>query len=119
MPLPDSVAAADPTYKTATVANGAAVSGVVDLKGKVLVGIYVPAGMLPTPAVLTLRAGTDPAAVTSPLTDLAGADLSIPVAAGRYIPVDPGLTIGVRHVALVLGGVVTGATTFTLVLRGY
>lgn len=108
---------ADPSYKNAVVAGGSAVSAEVDLEGKVLVGIYVPPALNPDPSTLTLLVGSDTGVVNRVLTNLAGVDVTIPLAAGRYVPIDPALTLGVRYVILSLAANVVGAQTFKLVVR--
>jgi hypothetical protein len=89
-----------PISKTATIASGAAVSGVVDLAGCLLSGFIMPAAW--TAAVLTLDVSVDgtnlfPVFQTTSTTET---ELSYAVTINRAYPVDSSLFIGVRYVRL-------------------
>ncbi len=78
--------------------NGAALSDAVDLGGHTLVGIRMPAAW--TAAVMTFQAA-DPtgagAGTFYEVYDSDGNDREYTVTASDYIPVDPGLWLGVQH----------------------
>jgi hypothetical protein len=71
----------------ATIASGAALSGVVNVDGRRISGIIMPSAW--TAAALTFQVSAD-GVVYNDLYDEAGAEYSITVAASRYIGVDAG-----------------------------
>lgn len=91
---------------SATIANGASLSGAVDLAGLTLVGIEIDESGW-TAAALTFQASTDGTDYDD-LYDAAGEATvaSAQVAAGRYITLDPAKFQGVNHIKVRSG---TGA----------
>lgn len=84
-----------------TIANGAALSGLADLGGVVLVGIVMPAAW--TTAALTFSASAEPSTGSQTFSDLyvsGGTELSYTVVAAHYIAVDPANWYGIRFVKL-------------------
>lgn len=85
----------------------------LDLKGRVLVGVFLPAALDGTTLGFTVAetlAGTYVSLMS------AGSVVSITVAASRYIALDPDVFRGVRFVKPVVGAQ-TGAAVLTLVAR--
>jgi hypothetical protein len=100
--------------KTATIANAATTSEAVDLAGCVLCGVFLPAEFDNT--TLAFTAAPTLGGTYVAVRNLSGADLSITVAASRYVPLDPDMFAGLRFVKLVTGAQ-TGATVCTLATR--
>lgn len=76
---------------TATIADGAALSGAVDLRGTTLLGVMTPAAW--TAAAITFDVSID-GTTYAPLYDSTGAEVTIPsasiaTAAGRAFALDP------------------------------
>jgi hypothetical protein len=102
-----------PTVVPVTVADGATVSGAVDLRGRQLCGVYLPS----TAEGTTLGFQVSDALAGTYLTLMsAGAAVSLTVAASRYVALDPNLFLGVRFLKLVLG-TQTGASIINLAIR--
>lgn len=80
---------------TATIANGASLSGAVDGRGQALVGIAMPSGW--TAANLTLQASADGATYNN-VYDAAGTEYTITAAASRFIQVPVTSTQGFRSI---------------------
>lgn len=92
-----------------TVANGATNSSQIDLKDKTLLGLFMPAAFTGTTITFLtsqVLGGTD---VT--VTDGAGTDYSVTVAASKYVPVDPQKFLGVRFLKVKSGSTEGGART--------
>ena len=81
--------------QTATIANGAALSGAVPLGEKTLVGILMPAGW--DAAAMTFQGSVDDANF-SELVATSGSAISFTVAAGQLILVDPTTWRGITNV---------------------
>jgi len=106
----------------AVIANGASLSGVVDLNGHTLVGILMPGTW--TTAVLTFQAG-EPVAASYTLAnvyDQFGTEKTVQAAASRFIALDPSEWAAVRWLKVrsgTAGSAVNqgGARTVVLVAR--
>lgn len=83
---------------SATIANGASLSGVVDIgEGRVLCAIDMPADW--TAANLTFQASTASDGTYDNLYDQYGTEKTVTAAEDRYIPLDdPAFWLGVRYV---------------------
>jgi hypothetical protein len=98
----------------ATIANGQTVSSAVDLGGTTLCGLMMPAAF--TGVALTFQGsidGTNFAIVKG--SD--GNDLSLTVAAARYVKLNPVDFYGLRHLKLVSGSAEAAARDITLASR--
>ena len=103
---------------TLTIANGASLSGAVDLKGRKLVAIDMPSAW--TAASLTFQASPD--GVTYDDMYDGATERAITVAASRYMMLNIGDWIGVRFLKIRSGTAGTpvnqgGARTITLVVQ--
>jgi hypothetical protein len=92
-------------YKV-TIANGQTVSGLLDLKGVVLQGVFTPSAL--TGTVLKFQASRDGAAFVS-VRKSDGTEYTITVAPDRYTPVDPALFAGIRYLKVVSGSTEGGS----------
>lgn len=81
---------------TATIANGASLSGAVPIGEKVITGIVMPSAW--TAAALTFQVSVDDGTTWSDLYDSTGTEVNFPTAASRFVAVDPSLWLGVSHV---------------------
>jgi hypothetical protein len=79
--------------ETATIANGASLSGAVDLTAGVLVGIQMPTW---TAAVLTFQGSADDTTYTNVYTD-GGSEFTVQTASDRFVQVDPVDFVGIRY----------------------
>lgn len=109
--------------KTVTIANGASLSGEVDLEGFALVGIIMPAAW--TAAVLTFAAASGSGGTFNPVYDDAGVEVSAQAAAARSIGVDSAAVALASFRFLKVRSGTSGAAvnqdadrTITLVLKG-
>ncbi|MGB4101079.1 MAG: hypothetical protein WBK91_04145 [Alphaproteobacteria bacterium] len=105
---------------TAVIANGAALSGVVDSGGMRLVGILTPAAV--TGTQMTLQASPDRGVTFFDVYDAAGNEYVISVGVSRFIPLDPAATAGMRYLRLRSGTAASPvnqaqSTTLTLFFR--
>lgn len=82
-------------WEIATIANAASLSGAVNLKGRVIVGIMMPAAW--TTADLTFQASIDGTTYAN-IFDDEGDEVEVVAAAAIYIPINPSLWAGVRFV---------------------
>ena len=71
---------------TSTIANGQSLSGVIDLEGRTMVGIIMPAAW--TAASLTFQACATQTGTYSDLYDDSGIEVAVQAAAARAIAVD-------------------------------
>lgn len=95
------VAGAPLASATATIANGASLSGAVTLDGA-LVGILMPAAW--TAASLSFAASLDGTNFFPVVDGISGTEYSLTVAAGQFIAMEQlGLMVGVRQVKLQSG----------------
>jgi hypothetical protein len=102
------------TRFTATIANAATESGHVNLKGHTLLGIYIPVGFEGT--TITFEASPDDGATWLPVHDEDGNELTLTVAAGTFVKIDPSLLCGVDDVKLIVSAQ-TGSIILTLATR--
>lgn len=84
-----------PSGVSAVIANGASLSGAVDLGRNTLVGIVMPAAW--TAANLTFQVSAD-GVTYSDLYDNTGTEKSVTAAAGRFIFTVPADWVGIRFV---------------------
>lgn len=111
------------TMVTATIANGASLSGAVDIgSGLSLVGIVTPAGW--TTAVVSFQASTALDGTYVDLYKLDGTEMASPgsLAASHWHPLDPADFAGVRYLKVRSGTAAAavnqaGGDTLTLVVR--
>ena len=94
-PLHTTLTGSNPSESTATIANGASLSGAVDLAGKTLLGIIMPATW--TAANLTFQVSTDGITYYD-LYDNIGTEKTILSASNRFIFTVPADWVGVRYV---------------------
>jgi hypothetical protein len=99
---------------TAAIASGQTVSGAIDLKGLSLVGVHLPASF--TGTTLTFQAAETLAGSFGAVYK-DGADLSVAVAAGKYVVLNPADFAGVRFLKVVSGSAEGAARTLTLAIR--
>lgn len=78
-------------YKTATIANGASLSGAIDLDGSTVVGIVMPAAW--TTANLTLQMSHDDSTFNNVYDEL-GSEKTITASTSRYILLNPSDYLG-------------------------
>lgn len=91
------------TNLEATIANGQTTSGEIDLAGTTLCGLHIPAAFTGTTIKISAAAETDS---TFRTVMSAGADYSITVAAGKYVPIENlAILSGVRRIKLISGSV--------------
>ena len=107
------------TYLTATIANGVALAGAVELGGSALVGIQMPAAW--TAANLTAQISVD-GTTYQDMYDDEGNEVTITAAASRFIQLIPSEWAGVHYIKLRSGTTGTpvnqgAARTLTLVVR--
>lgn len=101
---------------TATIASSGTTSGVIDLGGATLCGIIVPAAM--TGSAISLQMSNDDTGTFVAVQDGAGSDLSLAIAASKYVPFS-NLTLmaGLRFIKLVSNSTEAAERTITLVTR--
>lgn len=85
---------------TATIANGQTESSTVQLGSFRLAGVFIPAAF--TGVALTFRGSYD-GTNFFPVHTAAGAALSVTVAAGRYVILNPDDFLGLRYIRFVSG----------------
>lgn len=96
----------------AVIANGGTVSDVLDMVGHTLCGIFIPAAF--TGVALTFQASPTATGTFVSVRDGAGAALTVTVAAGQYIPIDPKNFHGLRYLKIVSGSAEGAARTLTV-----
>ncbi|WP_424133847.1 hypothetical protein [Roseomonas chloroacetimidivorans] len=109
-----------PTLLSATIANGAALSGPVDLDDKSLVAIVMPGAW--TAAPLTFQCSVDNGATWNNVFDATGSEVSISAATGTHILIEPAKFVGAKLIRLRSGTSAApvnqaAARTITLVTR--
>lgn len=101
---------------TATIASSGTTSSAIDLYGAALVGIILPASMTGTAISLQMSNSISGTFVT--VQDGDGADLSIGIAASKYVPLNNlALAAGLRFIKLVSNASEAAQRTITLVTR--
>jgi hypothetical protein len=103
----------------ATIANGAALSGAIDLDGYTLCGIQMPSAW--TTANLTFQVSADGATYADVYSD-SGGEYTVTAAASRYIVLNPADFAGMRFLKVRSGTTGTpvnqgGARTMLLNVR--
>lgn len=83
------------TPKTVTILSGASLSDALDLLGLVPLGIQMGAAW--TPAALTFQGSYDGVTYAN-VYDNTGTEVSVTVAASRYVTLPPTLLPGVRYI---------------------
>lgn len=78
-----------------TISSGAAITSAIDLVGRTLVGIIMPAAW--TAASLTFEMSDTAAGTYVDVYDISEAELEITVAASRYLALDPVNFFGVNY----------------------
>lgn len=106
-------------YATATIANGATVSGAIETKAgndMALVGIITPAAL--TGVAFTFQAcHTDAAGTFNAVYDTTGTQTSFTVSTSRFIRVDPITFCGASFIKVVSGSAEGAARSIVLVFR--
>lgn len=78
-----------------TIANGSSLSGGVNLGGRIITGVFMPAAW--TPANLTFQASYDGVTYVD-MYSIAGSEMQVTAAGGLYLPVDYTNFMGVNFV---------------------
>jgi hypothetical protein len=103
-------------YATAVaIANGATESGAASLGEYTLVGLLMPAAV--TGTTVKFLSAEALAGTYRTVTDGAGTDYSVTVAASKYVPVDLTKLSGVRFLKVVSGSAEGAARSVVLALR--
>jgi hypothetical protein len=100
---------------TATIANGAQLSGAIDLKKCTAAGIFMPAAF--TGVALTFFTAPTLSGTYVEIVKLDGTALSQTAAASKYIPLDPAYFAGVRFLKIRSGSAEGGARDLTVVTK--
>ena len=100
---------------TATIANGATTSGVVELGASAVLGIEMPAAF--TGTALAIHGASASGGTYAPLRDSGGTALSITTAAGYRHYIDPLITAGWAYIKVVSGSTEGGSRVITLTVR--
>src|SRR5690242_8642270 len=82
-------------FDTTTIANGSSLAPAIDIGPNTLVAVVMPAAW--DAAAMTF-AGSIDGTNFFPLYDETGTEINIPVAASRYVKLDPSVFAGVRYV---------------------
>lgn len=99
----------------ATIANGQTTSGEVDLKGTTVCGFHIPATFTGTTLKLSAAAENDS---TFRTVMSAGADYSLTVAAGKYVPIENlAIVSGLRRIKLISGSSEAAARKIIIATR--
>ena len=101
--------------KSAAIPSGETTSGALDLGALTLVGLFMPAAF--TGTTVKFQAAESLAGTYRTVTDGAGSDYSVTVAASKYVPVDPVKLAGVRFLKIVSGSAEGAARSVVLALR--
>lgn len=104
-----------PTTFPCTIEDGEAVSDVVNLQGKTLIGIEVPAEF--EGAAITVAASALHPSVVKDVYDTDGALMTVDAAASHYIAVNPVATHGFMFARLTADTNQTGDVVIYLVTR--
>lgn len=84
--------------ETATIAASAAVSGIIDKRGRVMMAVHVPATI--TAASLGLKAATASDGTFGPVYDKDGNLYTLTMTAGAVLVLDPQIVAALRYVKL-------------------
>ncbi len=99
---------------TVTIENGGTTSGTIDLQGRGLVMVILPASF--TGTAITFQASPDNSTFYD-LYNTANTQLSMTVTQGRAYMIDPGDLVGVRYLKLKSGSAEGAERTITLISR--
>ena len=102
-------------FDEVTIAISGTVSTIVDLIGKVPVGIIPPAAL--TGTAFTIQLSEDGSTFYN-FYNTSGTQASITVAVDRWIGFTPGDFAGARYMKLVSGSTEAAERTITIVMRG-
>ena len=103
---------------TITVATDVDDSAAVDLGGRTLVGVIMPAALTGTAiSFKTSNTYNDAIANYSPIYDDLGNLYSVPYGASRYVAVDVNKFLGVKNIRILSNGTEASNRTFKLVTR--
>jgi hypothetical protein len=102
-------------HHTATIANGAQLSGEVNLRGQAVHGVITPAAL--TGVALTFEASDTAGGTFVPVHKADGTAYSVTVAASRFTVVDPTVLRGINYLKVKSGSVEGGARTLKLAAR--
>lgn len=102
-----------PQNTTTTITSGTT-TGEILLKGKLLVGVWIPSGVAST----TMKISTAPSSGGTFVNAIdglgqlgtAGSDVTFTIAASKYVPIPPFLTAGIPVCKLVFGSSETSKT---------
>lgn len=87
-----------PLQTTVTIANGTSLSAAVPVGTNVAIGIAMSAGW--DAAGLTFQVSADGGTTWNELYDSSGNEITLTTAAGRYIPLDPTVWIGINNIKI-------------------
>ena len=97
------------------IANGDTKTQAIDLGQATLCGVFVPSAF--TGTAISFEASSTLAGTYVAVKDGLGASVSMTVAAGQYILIDPALMAGVRFLKVVSGSAEGAARVLTLAAR--
>lgn len=100
---------------TAAIALSGTTSEAVDLSGTTLCGIHMPAAF--TGTALTFLAASAADGTYQAVKDSAGDPVSVTVAQGTYVQLDPAVFAGIQYLKVVSGSTEAAARTLTLAAR--
>lgn len=103
-----------PESVIATIDSGETTSAAVDMDGTHPVAIITPAALTGTSLTFTV---SHDGATYNALYDQYGTQVTVVVAASRYIPLDPATFAGIRHLKLVSGSSEAAARNIIVVGR--
>ena len=103
------------SHHSVTIANGAQLSGAVNLRGQAVHGLYTPAAF--TGTALTFEACDTEGGTYVPVHTAAGAAYSVTVAAGRFTVVDPAVIRGLQFLKVKSGSAEGAARVLKLAAR--
>lgn len=120
--IPDIPAQSPLRAISITIANGAALSGSIDLTGLTIVAIQMPAAW--TAANITFQASTTDGGTLQDVYDDAGTEVTVTAAASRFITLSPATSIAYRFLKLRSGTTGTpvnqgGERSITLIVREF
>lgn len=101
---------------SASIASGQTTSAEIDLLGTALCGIFMPAAFTGTTIKISAASASGGTFVT--VTDGAGTDYSLTVAASKYVPVSNlAIVSGLRFIKLISGSSEGADRSLTLAVR--
>ncbi len=101
---------------TATIANGQSASAEIDLAGTTLCGLIIPSAITGTAFAIQMADASGGTFIA--VQDGSGSDVSIAVAASKYIPINNlAVTAGLRFIKIVSNGTEAAQRSIKLVTR--